>query len=51
MYASATIAATSREIRNTRYLGVGEERQTIRIRPGRSTARRTAINESWNAGR
>ena len=51
MYASVTTGHTAREIRNTRYLGFGEERQTVRVRPGRSNARRTAIRDSLAATR
>ncbi|MEV2239582.1 hypothetical protein [Micromonospora sp. NPDC049891] len=46
MYASATIGHTTREIRSTRHLTLDGERRTIRVRPGRSTARRAAINAS-----
>ncbi|MFI7073506.1 hypothetical protein [Micromonospora sediminicola] len=47
MYASATIGHTAREIRGTRAIRTADgEQRTIRVRPGRQTSRRAAINAS-----
>jgi hypothetical protein len=51
MYASATIAHTAREVRRPITVDSGDGQRTIRVRPGRSTARRAAINASYGFGR
>lgn len=52
MYASATIGyATTSEIRPTRTVCKGGDRRTIRVQPGRSTARRQAIADSQSSVR
>lgn len=47
MYASVTVGHATVELRNTRNIGDGEERRTIRVRPARTNTRRAAINDSW----
>lgn len=52
MYASATIGyATTREIRPFRHVTIDGDRRTIRVRPGRTTARRQAIADSQGSTR
>ncbi|MCG5464284.1 hypothetical protein MED01_002450 [Micromonospora sp. MED01] len=51
MYASATIAHTTREVRRPITVDAGDGVRTIRVRPGRSTARRAAIAASSGFGR
>ncbi|MER7331756.1 MULTISPECIES: hypothetical protein [unclassified Micromonospora] len=49
MFASATsvtFGSTSREIRRPITVDTGDGQRTIRVRPGRSNARREAINTS-----
>ncbi len=55
MYASATIGYASQDIAATRRVVRRGEASTgpttIRVRKGRTTARRAAINASWGYGR
>lgn len=46
MYASVTVGHATAELRNTRTVGTGEDRRTVRVRPARTNARRSAINAS-----
>ncbi|GGM27719.1 hypothetical protein GCM10011608_10660 [Micromonospora sonchi] len=50
--ASVTIGYAPSEIRPTRAIrGADGERQTVRVRPGRSNSRRAAIRASLGYGR
>lgn len=49
MYASVTTGHTAREIRNTRTVGFGDDRRTIRVQPARTNSRRAAITASLDA--
>ena len=52
MHASATIGySTTREIRPTRRVVIDGDRRTIRVQPGRGTARRQAIADSLGSRR
>ncbi|MFB6392684.1 hypothetical protein [Polymorphospora lycopeni] len=47
MSTSATINYASTEIRRSRRIERDGETRTVRVRPGRTNARRAAIRASW----